>query len=34
MSSSTSMQSLIDGLMAWGEDDGRPDSTENEFLDE
>jgi len=30
MSSSTSMQSLIDGLMSWGEDDGRPDSSENE----
>lgn len=36
MSSSTSMQSLIDGLMEWGEDDGRPDSTEteNDYLEE
>ena len=30
MSSSTSMQSLIDGLMSWGEDDGRPDSSVND----
>lgn len=36
MSSSTSMQSLIEGLMEWGEDDGRPDSTEtqNDYLEE
>ena len=30
MSSSTSMQSLIDGLMSWGEDDGRPDNSVND----
>ena len=34
MSRSTSMESLIDGLMAWGEDEGRPDITENDSLEE